>query len=56
MNPKTRNKILKTITTLSVILFFIGVGSLDGENVVIPIIMCSVSGLWIFIFLLANGE
>jgi hypothetical protein len=56
MRQKTKNKILKTITTAAVINLVLAGCCLDSENLTIPFVMMGVSLLWLFIFWLANGE
>ena len=55
MKPKTKNKILKTITAISVILFILAGCCLDSESK-IPLIVLGASAAYLFLFSLANGE
>jgi hypothetical protein len=55
MKPKTKNKILKTLTATSVVLFILAGCCLDSEST-IPIIVLGVSAAYLFLFALANGE
>jgi hypothetical protein len=56
MRPKTKNRILKTITTAAVITLLLSACCLDGENVIIPLALGGVALAWIAIFAAANGE
>lgn len=56
MKKQTKNKVIKTITALSIINLFAGASGLDGENIVIPVIMIAVSLIWLFLFAAANGK
>jgi hypothetical protein len=56
MNPKTKNKILKGITTFSIIMLLFGACCLDGEDVVVPVVIMGISLSWLAIFSAANGE
>jgi hypothetical protein len=56
MRPKTKNKILKGITTTAIINLILAGCCLDSENLIIPFAMMGVSLIWLFIFWLANGE
>lgn len=57
MKPKTKNKILKTITTAAVITLLLSACCLDGENVIIPLALGGVSLMWIVLVIMANcGE
>lgn len=55
MRPKTKNRILKTITTAAVITLLLSACCLDGENVIIPLVLGGVALAWISIFAAANG-
>lgn len=55
MKPKTKNRILKTITTAAVITLLLSACCLDGENVIIPLTLGGVALAWISIFAAANG-
>lgn len=54
MKPKTKNKILKGITTAAIVNLILAAYCLDSENLTIPLIMFGVSALWLFVFYLAN--
>lgn len=56
MRPKTKNKILKTITTAAVITLLLSACCLDGENVILPVALMGVSLAWIALFTAANCE
>lgn len=56
MKPKTKNKILKGITTFSIIMLLFGACCLDGEDVVVPVVIMGISLSWLAIFSAANGE
>ena len=56
MKPKTKNKILKAITTAAVFNLILAGCCLDSDNLTIPLIMFGASALWIFVFCLANSE
>lgn len=57
MKPKTKNKILKTITMAAVITLLLSACCLDGENVIIPLALGGVSLMWVVLIILANcGE
>ena len=50
-----KNKILKTITRIMAVLFFLAASALDS-NTYIPHIICAVSEVWIVLFLIANRK
>lgn len=50
---KTRNKVLKTITTISVIIFMLSICSVDSGTL-IPYITAIISLIWICLFTYAN--
>lgn len=54
MKPKTKNKILKAITTAAVFNLILAGCCLDSDNLTIPLIMFGASALWLFVFCLAN--
>lgn len=56
MKPKTKNKILKGITTAAIVNLILAGCCLDSENLTIPLILFGVSALWIFVFYLANNN
>lgn len=56
MRPKTKNRILKTITTAAVITLLLSACCLDGENVIIPLALGGVSLMWVILVILANCE
>lgn len=57
MKPKTKNRILKTITAAAVITLLLSACCLDGENVIIPLALGGVSLVWIVLFVVSNcGE
>lgn len=56
MRPKTKNRVLKTITTIATITLLLSACSLDGENVVVPVVMMGVSLIWIALFTSANSQ
>lgn len=56
MKPKTKNKILKTITTAAVITLLLSACCLDGENVIIPLVLGGVSLMWVVLVVLANCQ
>lgn len=56
MRPKTKNKILKTITTAAVITLLLSACCLDGENVIIPLALGGVSLMWVVLVVLANCQ
>ena len=55
MKSKTKNKILKAITTAAVFNLIIAGCCLDSEST-IPIIVLGASAAYLFLFALANGE
>lgn len=55
MKPKTKNRILKTITAITGILSFLAILSLDSESW-IPAIVLGICMAWLGLFLLANKE
>lgn len=56
MRPKTKNRILKTITTAAVITLLLSACCLDGENVIIPLALGGVSLMWIVLVIMANCQ
>jgi hypothetical protein len=52
---RIRIAILKAITWIAGILFFIGILSLDMEHLPIPAIVIIASGLWLTLIALANN-
>jgi len=56
MRPKTKNRILKTITTAAVITLLLSACCLDGENFIIPLALGGVSLMWIVLIIVANCE
>ena len=50
-----KNKILKTITVIMVVLFLLSASALDGDTY-IPHIVCAISEAWIVLFLIANRK
>jgi hypothetical protein len=56
MSRKTKNKILKIITTISVITLLFSACCLDGENVVVPVVLMGISLVWLELFVAANSE
>ena len=50
-----KNKILKTITGIVVVMFILAASALDS-NSYIPHIICAVSEAWFILFLLANRK
>jgi hypothetical protein len=56
MKPKTKNNILKAITTAAVFNLIVAGCCLDSDNLTIPLIMFGASALWLFVFCLANDE
>lgn len=56
MKPKTKNKILKTITATAGIVLLLSACCLDGENVIIPLALGGVSLMWIVLVVLANCQ
>ena len=55
MRPKTKNRILRTITAIAGILAFLSILCLDSESW-IPSIVLGVCMAWLGLFLLANKE
>lgn len=55
MKPKTKNRILKTITAIAGILSFLAILSLDSESW-IPAIVLGICMAWLGLFLFANKE
>lgn len=53
---KIRNKILKGITLVAILAFALSACCFDSDQVLIPVIICVISGIWLFLFCLANGE
>lgn len=57
MRPKTKNRILKTITATAVITLLLSACCLDGENVIIPLALGGASLVWVVLVVVANcGE
>ena len=56
MRKRTKNKVLKGITAVSVILLLFGACCLDGDHVVVQVIIMGVSLAWLALFAAANGE
>lgn len=52
---KIRIAVLKVITWIAGILFFLGICSLDMESLPIPVIVIVASGLWLTLIALANN-
>ena len=50
-----KNKIIKTITVIMVVLFLLSASALDGDTY-IPHIVCAISEAWIVLFLIANRK
>ena len=55
MKPKTKNKVLKGITTVSIFILLLAACS-DGENLIVSILMFGIPLLWLFVFYLANNN
>lgn len=55
MKRKTKNKILKGITTVSIFILLLAACS-DGENVIVSILMFGIPLVWLVVFCAANGE
>lgn len=51
---QVRNKVLKTVTAFSGIIFLISGYTLDSESW-IPVITCTISAGWLMLFGYANG-
>lgn len=56
MKPKTKNKILKAITTAAVFNLILAGCCLDSESLTIPLVVIGVSAAYLFLFALANGK
>lgn len=50
-----RNKILKAITAIMCILFYVCACALDSENFMVPVVGACVSAVWLGAFCVANG-
>lgn len=53
-SKKIKNFILKTVTGIALLIFFISAAALDNGSW-IPTIMLVISGAWLTVFGLANG-
>ena len=49
-----RNKILKAITAVAVILLIIGISCMDSENMYVPAGLCAGAMVWLVPFMIAN--
>lgn len=56
MKRKTKNKILKGITTAAIINLILAACCLDSESLTIPLVVIGVSAAYLFLFALANGK
>lgn len=55
MKSKTKNKILKSITTISIFMLLLAACS-DGENLIVSTLMLGIPLVWLAIFCIANGD
>lgn len=53
---KIKNFVIKTISIIAFITFFISACCLDSDNIKIPLILMGISGTWLFLFIKANEE
>ena len=51
---KIKNFILKLITWFAVVVWLTALGSIDSENVIIPVVSFTLSSVWLFLFTYAN--
>lgn len=56
MKNRRKNKRLKTITSIAVMGVFLSASCFDGENIVLPLIVCGCCLLWLALFCIANCE
>ena len=54
MKKKVKNFILKSITWFAVVVWLTALGSIDSENVIIPVVSFTLSSVWLFLFTYAN--
>ena len=55
MKRKTKNKILKGITTVSLFILLLAACS-DGENLIVSILMFGIPLVWLAVFCAANNN
>ena len=51
---KIKNFILKLITWFAVVVWLTALGSIDSENVIIPVVSFTLSSAWLFLFTYVN--
>ena len=51
-----KNKILKTISNIALILMMIFICSMDSPNIIIPIVGIIVCGAWLILFYTVNED
>lgn len=51
---KIKNFILKSITWFAIVVWLTALGSIDSENVIIPVVSFILSSVWLFLFTYAN--
>ena len=51
---KIKNFILKLITWFAVVVWLTALGSIDSENVIIPVVSFILSSAWLFLFTYVN--
>ena len=51
---KVKNFILKSITWFAIVVWLTALGSIDSENVIIPVVSFTLSSVWLFLFTYAN--
>ena len=51
-----KNKILKTISNIALIMMMIFICSMDSPNIVIPIVGMIVCGAWLILFYTVNED
>ena len=55
MKRKTKNKILKGITTISIFMLLLAACS-DGENLIVSTLMLGIPLVWLAVFYIANCD
>ena len=41
------NKIIEIVNSIAVLVLFLSLGMYDSENIIVPIIMSAISGIWV---------
>ena len=53
---KMKNKILKTISNIALVMMMIFICSMDSPNIIIPIVGMIVCGAWLILFYTVNED